>query len=130
MSKQSWLNSSSYNPRVIKKNIRVPESVPATTKEKRDYDQETNLPPVINEHVFQKTLPVLQRFLEPTAPFIELDPDRMLLVTLTTMILMAQGKDIPQGNRSWTKNYLKCIRDRNGKVPHNIKIIMETLNEQ
>lgn len=124
MSDKSWLNSSSYTPKIIKKHVK--QSAPPVKIIKPKH-QQTNLSPVINEHVFQRTVPLLERFVEPTTPFIEPDSNRMLMITLTTLILMAQDKQISNGDRVWTTSYLKCIRDRNGKTPHNIKILLETL---
>lgn len=125
---KSWLNSSSYYPKIIKRHQKLPESLPSkTTKENKASKNDRIISPVINEHVFQKSLPLLQRFVEPTSPFIELDENRMLMVTLSTLILMARDQKIPQNNRLWTESYLKCIRDRNGKVPLNIEILLKKL---
>lgn len=124
MSNKTWLNSSSYVPKVIKKHVKQEESVSFQIKPR---DHETDLPPEVTEHVFKKSLPVLQRFLEPIPPFIELDPNRLLMVTLSTIIFMAQGKEIPKGNKIWTETYLKCIRDCQGNVPPNIQLILDLL---
>lgn len=123
---KSWLNSSSYTPKVIKKHLKVPDVVKTVTvtKEKDRY-----LSPDVNEHLFQKSLPVLQRFAEPTSPFTDLDEDRMLKVTLSTVILMARDQKISRGNQLWTTSYLQCIRDATGKIPHNIQLLLESLQQ-
>lgn len=127
---KDWLSTPSYRPKLIKKFVVEQSQTDKDVKKPCKRVQLENLDPKANERVFQKTLPILERFVEPTPPFKDIDPDRILIITLFTIILLAQGqKSIPKGNLLWTETYLKCIRDTNGNIPENIKQLLPLINK-
>lgn len=79
------------------------------------YSNETTLEPIYMKYSTKEDLSAKS------------DSINMLSVVISTVMLLAAKKQIPQNYITWTLKYLKCIRNKQGQYPPNIKKIQKML---
>lgn len=55
--------------------------------------------------------------------------NQMLLVTLSTVVMLAKGKQVDTKFYQCTRKFLHLIRDENGKIPPNIAGLLKEIND-